>query len=68
MSSGPSSTSTSWHGIVAVVLALAVAVGFVISVARGDATDSLPTVAVWALGGSVIGGLLTWLVSERTRD
>ena len=56
-------TMSSWAGAVAVILALAIAAGFVIAIARGS---SLPDVALYALAGAVVGGLLTWLTARRS--
>jgi hypothetical protein len=60
---GTQFSSSPWRGVVAVLLALAVAIGFVLAIVNGEQEGSLPAAAVWALGGSVVGGLLTWLVS-----
>ena len=55
----------SWHGAVALILALCVGVGWavaiVVSALHPEDTNRPAAFVLYALGGALVGGVVTWL-------
>jgi hypothetical protein len=59
----------SWHGAVALVLALAVGAGYavalIVAVLHPEDLSGVATAMLYTLGGALVGGVVTWLGGVR---